>query len=369
MKLFCEGLDLSDAVLKVIKAASNKTINPVLEGIKLTAVDEELILVCTDGELAMEKRIKAEIREEGEIVVPGKLFAEFVKKLSNEQIELCLCENNQLRIKYTDSQVFIQGMDTKEFPSIKQINNAQFFTINQVDLKDLIEKTIFAVALDDTRPILKGCLFEVSEKEIKSIALDGYRLAVASKKIVDCSVPTSLIVPGRSLNELSKLLSDENENIRLLVQSNYLMVQVGSTKIITRLLGTASDYINYKQIIPQEFKSEVVVHKSQLEDALDRASILARASNDNSAKFEYKPNLLTLTARADVGNVTEKINIALTGEELTICFDTFFVREALRTVKDEYVKIKFNGPFSPCVICPHTGDEYLFLILPMKQLY
>lgn len=369
MKLFCEGLDLSDAVLKVIKASSNKTINPILECVKLKATDEALVLTCTDGELAMEKTIKADVREEGECVVPGKLFSEFVKKLSNEQIELSLNEKNQLIIKYTDSEMFIACQDVKEFPTIQQIHNAQFFTLKQNSLKDIIDKTIFAVALDDTRPILKGCLFEAENKQLTSVALDGYRISIAKTEIIDCSSPISVIIPGRSLNELSKLLGDTDEPIRLLVQKNYLMVQVDSTKIITRLLGFGSDYINYKQIIPTTFETEVVIDKASLEDALDRASILARVSNDNSARFDFTNSLLTLSAKAEVGTVTEKINIALTGENLTIRFDTFFMREALRTVKDEFIKIKLNGQVSPCVITPHTGDDYMFLILPMKQVY
>ena len=368
MKLYCDGLELSDAVLKVIKASSAKTLNPILEGIKLTAEDGTLTLVCTDGELAIEKKIKAEIRMEGETVVPGKLFSEFVKKLSSEQIELDLSERNQLKLKCSDSEVYIQCQDAKEFPNIQQISNAQFFTLKQADLKNIIERTIFSVALDDSRPILKGCLFEVNKKELKSVSLDGYRMALATCPVIDCSSDTAVIIPGRSLNELSKLLLDEDEKIRLLVQKNYLMVQIDSTKIITRLLGTGADYINYNQIIPTSFTTEVVVNKSQLEEALERASILARASNDSSARFDFTEKLLTLSAKSDIGNITDKISIALTGDNLSISFDTFFVREALRTVSDEFIKIKLNGPVNPCVITPHTGNEYLFLILPMKQL-
>jgi len=142
MKLFCEGLDLSDAVLKVIKAASVRTTNPILEGIKLSASGETLTLLATDGELAIEKKIHADIKEEGETVVLGKLFSEFVKKLSNEQIELEMVES-QLKIKYTDSQVFLQCLNVQEFPNIQNIDVSQYFVVEQRDLKDLIEKTIF----------------------------------------------------------------------------------------------------------------------------------------------------------------------------------------------------------------------------------
>ncbi|MBQ0017280.1 MAG: DNA polymerase III subunit beta [Clostridiales bacterium] len=368
MKLYCEGLDLSDAVLKVIKAASNKTTNPILEGIKLVAEDETLTLLATDGELAIEKKIKADVKIEGQTVVPGKLFSEFVKKLSGEQIELSLNEANQLKLKYTDSEVYMQCLNASEFPVIQQINSAQFFTIKQNDLKDLIEKTIFCVALDDTRPILKGCLIEAKDKEIKSIALDGYRMAIAKKSIVDCSADISVVVPGRSLSELSKLVDDGEDTIRILVQQNYLMAEVNSTKIMTRLLGTGADYINYNQIIPTDSKTEVVIQKSQLEDALERVSILARASNDNSANFDFRENLLVLQAKADIGNVTEKVNISHTGEDLLISFDNFFVKESLSAIKDDFIKLKLNGPVNPCVIVPHTGDEYLYLILPIRQM-
>lgn len=367
MKLLCEGLDLSDAVLKVIKAVSNKTTNPILEGIKLVAEDESLTLIATDGELAIERKIKASIEEEGQAVVPGKLFSEFVKKLTNEQIELSINENKQLKIKYTDSEVYIQSLNANEFPLIQTINNAQFFTLKQNDFKNLIEKTIFCVALDETRPILKGCLIEVSQSTIKSIALDGYRMAVAKSQVIDCSKEMSVVVPGRSLSELSKLLEDSDEPIRILVQQNYLMAEVNSTKIITRLLGTGADYINYSQIIPNDFKTTVVVQKNQLLDALERVAILARASNDNSAKFQFKENLLTLQSKSEIGNVTEKVTVSVVGEELDINFDNFFVRESLNAIKDDFVKIELNGPINPCVIVPHTGDEYLYLILPIRQ--
>lgn len=367
MKLYCEGLDLSDAVLKVIKATSSKTTNPILEGIKLVAEDDVLTLTATDGELAIEKKIKATIEMEGQTVVPGKLFSEFVKKLSNEQIALSINENNQLKLKYTDSEVYIQCLNASEFPVIQQISSAQFFTMKQNEFKDLVEKSIFCVALDDTRPILKGCLFEIGKDEIKSVALDGYRMAMAKKPIIDCSTPMSVVVPGRSLNELSKLLEDSDAPIRILIQKNYLMAEINSTKIITRLLGTGEDYINYNQIIPSDFKTTVVVQKSQLEQALERVAILARASNDNSANFEFKENLLTLQAKSEIGNVTEKVTVSVVGEDLNISFDNFFVRECLSAIKDDFVKLQLNGPINPCVIVPHTGDEYLFLILPIRQ--
>lgn len=365
MKAFCEGLDLVEAVQKVIKAASNKTVNPILEGIKITAEDDTLTLVATDSELAIEKKIKADVKVEGETVVPGKFFSEFVKKLANEQIELDLNEKNQLKIKYTDSEVYIQCFNALEYPSIQKIDNAQFFTISQSNFKNLIDKTIFSVALDDSRPILKGCLFEIEENQITSVALDGFRLAKATYPIIEQTARVSVIVPGRSLNEISKLLEDTEENIRVFIQRNYLMVQVDNTKIITRLID--GDFINYKQIINDQFSTIITINKAQFEDSLDRASILGRISNDNIVKLVITDNMLTLSASSEIGNVTEKMNVVLTGNEMSISFDARFLKDCLRAVQDEFIKLCFTTSVSPCIIKANEGDNYLFLVLPLKQ--
>jgi DNA polymerase-3 subunit beta len=367
MKVFCQGLDLSEAILKVIKAASNKTTNPILEGIKITAEDNTLTLVATDGELAIEKKIIADVKIEGETVVPGKFFNEYVRRLTGEQIELSLNERNQLKIKYTDSEVFIQCLNVMEFPTIQKIDNGEFFEIEQRELKDIIHKTIFSVSLEDTRPVLKGCLFEINENKLTSVALDGYRLALAIKPIKHTTAKTSIIVPGRSLNEMSKLLTDEDSIARVYLQKNYLMLEQDSTKIITRLLD--GDFINYKQIIPTEFSTVVTVNRLQIEEALERASILARVSSDNSVKFNVKDNVLTLEAKSEIGNVEENITIALDGQDLTISFDARFFKECLRVTSDEFLKLNLTTSINPCVIKPNEGEEYLFLILPLKQLY
>ena len=222
MQVVCDGLDLSEAVIKVSRAISNKTTNPILEGIKLVADNDCLVVSATDSDLAIEKKIKAEVKVEGETVVPGKFFVEFIKKLTKERIELILNDKNQLRIKYTDSEGSIQCFNSSEYPSFNKIDSNDFFAISQNDFKDLINKTIFSVAVDDSRPILKGCLLEIENKSINSVALDGYistmspltlnRFLVKSISFRSNCIATSflissflvMIIPGRS--EITKCL-------------------------------------------------------------------------------------------------------------------------------------------------------------------
>ena len=364
MKLICEGLDLCDAVLKVLRAAAVRTPNPVLEGIKLTAKEDTLTLCATDQELAIEKTIVADVKIAGEVVVPGKFFAEFVKKLSNEQIELSLTKENTLKIKYTDSEGFLQCLNVSEFPIIREIGAPEKVTLATKDLKDLIDKTIFSVAIDDARPILKGCLFEFENDELRAVALDGYRLATYKASAHASKAKFSYIVPARCLSEISKLLDIETETTDLLFDQNHMMVKENNTKIITRLLE--GEFINYRQVIPKETTSTITVSKAQLEDGLERASLLARMDKNNLVKFDIHDNILTLTSASNIGNVTENITVSLEGKDLVIAFNARYLSDCMHTISDEFVKINFSSPIAPCTICSADGDNYLYLILPVR---
>lgn len=364
MKLVCEGLDLSEAVLKVSKANATRTTNPILEGIKLKAESDSLTLTATDNEISIEKTIPADVKIEGETIVPGRFFSEFVKKLSNEQIDLTLTDKNLLKIKYTDSEGHIQCFNAEEFPSIKQLDNPEKIVIAQKDLRELINKTIFSVALDDARPILKGCLFEISNGQITSVALDGFRLALAHKNVVSTTADFSFIVPARCLNEISKLIEDNDENVEINVQKNFLMVNLNQTKVVSRLLD--GDFINYRQVIPASTTSRVIINKKQLEDGLERASLLARMDKNNLVKFDIKDKLLTLTSQSDIGNVTENITISLEGKDISIAFNARYINDCLKNIDDDFIAINFTSPIAPCTISKCEDSEYLYLILPVR---
>ncbi len=366
MKLVCEGLDLSEAVLRVSKGTSNKTTNPILEGIKLFAEENFLLLRATDEVLSIEKKIKADVKIEGETVVPGKFFSEYTRKLTNEQIELTLTDKNVLNIKYTDSLGTIQCLNPQEFPSQKEIENGDYFEIKQVDLKSLINKSIFAVAQDDIRPILRGCLLEVKGEDVKAVALDGFRIAVVSRKVAGKTNDFRVTVPSRSLSEISKLLDDSEDLVRIYVSKNYIMLHLNDTKITSRLLD--GEFINYEQIIPSNFTTVVTINKAQLEDALDRAALLSRIDRNNLVRFEITDKVMLLTSKSDIGDIRENITIALNGNDLNISFNARYFTEALRATTDEFIKINFTTAIAPCVITGAESNDYLYLILPVRSL-
>lgn len=364
MKIICDGADLADAVLKVSKGTSSKTTNPILEGIKVCAEEDFVTLSATDLELSIEKTIRAMVQLEGEMVVPGKFFCEYIKKLNNEQIELHVDERNTLSIKYTDSVGKIQCLNAVEFPQIKQIDDAPYFEMKEKDLKSLINKSIFAVATEDVRPILKGVKLEISGNMVTAVALDGYRLAVVKKPILSTTAEFSCIVPARSLNEISKHLSDEDKPIKINVGRNFLMVDIDNTRMTTRLLE--GDFIDYTKIIPTDFSTNIVLNKDQLLDALERASLLSRVDRNNLVKFEISDKVMKLSSRSDIGDIKENITISLRGNDLNIAFNARYFTEALRTISDEFLKLNFTSAVSPCIITSNDTDEFLYLILPVR---
>lgn len=364
MKFRCDGLELSEAISTVSKAISNKTTSQILEGIKMVCGDDKLILTATDLEMSVEKTIRAEVDSAGETVVPGRLFGEYIKKLTNLQIECELNEKNQLKIAYTDSEGCLQCMEISEFPKIKEVDKSEYFEIEKENFKSLINTVLYAVAQDDSRPILKGILIEVTGDDIRAVAVDGCRLSVCNKKVTHSTSDFKIIVPGKNIGEIVKLM-DNDGKIRVYVHSNNIMVDLDSTVIINRLID--GQFINYKQIIPRDFSTSVTINKSQLEDAIDRASVLSKIDKNNLVKFDIKEKNLLLTSNSEIGNTKENITVGVKGNDLAIAFNSKYFSDCLRVVDNAYVKMNFNSAIQPCVITPCENDDFAFLILPVKS--
>lgn len=364
MNFRCNGLDLSDAVNKVLKATSTKTTSPILEGIKIEASGDLITLSATDLEIAIKKSVRADVAEEGVVVVPGKFFNDYIRKLTDEELSFLLNEKGQLKISYKDSEGYIQVLDSHEFPFLNDVNTDKKFTINANNLKSIINKTIFAVATDDSRPILKGELFEIKEKLLTVVALDGYRLAMANKPITNTSGEYKIIIPSRSLMEVSKLIENNDDEIEIFVSNNYIKFDLKDLVLTSRLID--GEFINYKQIIHNQFSTNITVDKEQLEDAIERASILSKIDRNNLVKFEIKDKNLTLTSNSEIGSIVENITICLTGEELVIAFNSRYFIEALRSSNDKFIKLNFTNNINPCIITPAETEEFLYLILPVR---
>jgi DNA polymerase-3 subunit beta len=366
MKFICESDDLKSAVAIVSHGTNGKTINPILEGIKIAAEKDSVTFFATDLEIYLRKTIKADIKKGGTAILPGRLFADYAGKIDGGQISFTM-EGDTAVIEHGDGNNGNFGcLPVAEYPDLINLAEKPAFTINARDLKDIISKTTIFASADNARPILRGVLFEIDQKtsELTAVALDGFRLSKITKPVIKPASDTKIIIPARSLDEIRKLLTDENEEISIIIENKFVQVAVGSTVFASRLID--GEFVNYKQIIPTEFTSSVVVETNALTSSIGRASLLARNEKVNLVSLTVTDKQITIDANSELGKISERVPANLEGQDIKIAFNSKFLFDAINAGTDEFIKIAFNAPLSPCVITNAKGGDYLFLVLPIR---
>ena len=364
MKLICDGLDLADAVNTVARAASARAINPILEGIKLVAKDGKLTLSATDLEIYVKKTIRADIKVEGTVVVPGKLFSEYVRKTEKTQINIT-SESDTIIIKHGDSVCNFQTMLLAEYPDIIKLNGKPHFSVKSADFRDFISKATISASSDDSRPILKGVLCEIKGSTITGVSLDGFRLSKVTKQIANHAGDISIIIPARSLEETKKLLSDDNGEVNITIENKFFQVSINNTTFASRLVD--GEFINYSQIIPDSFDSSVVVEKNAFEQSVERAGLLVRNDKINLVTLKICDKKVDISSNNEIGKIAERVDASLTGKDMTISFNARYLHESLRASSSDFVKIQFNTEIGPCIVTAAKNSDFLFLILPVRM--
>jgi DNA polymerase-3 subunit beta len=366
MKFICEGEDLRAAVATVSHGTSGKTINPILEGIKITAEKNTVTFFATDLEVYIRKTIKADVRQEGSIVMPGKLFAEYVGKIDGGQIAFT-GETDTAVIEHGGGNVgHFSCLPLKEYPDLINLSASPAFTIKAAELKDIISKTTLCAASDNGRPILRGVLFETdaAANNLTAVALDGFRLSKIIKPIIKPTVSTKIIIPARALDEMRKLLNDDKEGINIVIENKFVQISAGATVFASRLID--GEFVNYKQIIPAEFTSSVIVETAPFLASIGRASLLYGINKVNLVTLSVADKQIALTANNELGKINERVPANLDGKDLVIAFNSKYLFDAVNTINNEFIKLSFNTPLAPCVITNAKKDNYLFLVLPVR---
>ena len=365
MKFTVDSLSLSEAINKVIKAISVKKNNPILECIKLSAHEGFLTLTATDMELSIEKKIVADVVIDGDILVPGKFFSDFIRTLNEETLTLECSNGTNLEIKYGESYGYIKCLNVEDYPNVGEVDDTFVVTILNKDMKNLIGKTVFCASTEDNRQVLKGCLLEVEDKMATMVALDGYRLALCKASLIDSSENKfNCIIPARSLMEISKMLVNEEEELTMKMDGEKLRVEIENTVLISRLIK--GDFINYRNIINKDFNAIVTLSKSQFAEYIDRASLISRISKNNLVKIEVKDGYINVESNSEIGNLNESLPARVEGKENIICFNGRYLQDFLSVIDDEFIKMNIKASSAPCVFTQVDKDDYLFLVLPMR---
>ena len=364
MKFVCDGMVISDAAFTVSKACAVKTTTPVLECIKIKAENDGLILTAYDGEISIEKKINAEIIEEGEVCVNGKTFADFVGKISSFEVVI-QTEDNGMVIKYADSESRMQVLSAEDFPRLgnKSLDGKEYFEIKEKDLKNLITKVVFCCATDDSRPILKGALMEAKNGQLECTALDGFRMACGACETQETSADMKIVCPARTLSEIARMLGDE-DNIKIYADKNSLSVAVKDTVIISRLY--AGEFVKKENIYPIDFTTYVTVNRAELIESAERASVLIRGDKNNLITFDIKNGKIVLNANSEMGKVEETVLADLEGKELKIAMNGKYLLDAIKALEEEKVLLSFNTSVSPFTLENATEKQCKYLILPVR---
>lgn len=363
MKFVCDGTILSDAGFTVCKACAVKTITPVLECIKMEAKNDAVTLTAYDGEISIEKKVKADVFEEGEICVNGKMFSDFVGKISRSEVVISADDKGML-IEYGDSETNMQTLPASDFPVIENSAfNEGYFETKQEDLKALISKVVFCCATDESRPILKGCLLETKDGKLTATALDGFRMATSycDTKVSDGEI--KIVCPARTLNEISRMLNGD-EPLKIYAHKNRLAVSVSDTVITSRLY--AGEFVKKENIFPVAFSTKVTVSKNEIIESVERASVLIRGDKNNLVIFDIKNGKITVNANSEMGKVEETVVAELDGEELKVAMNGKYLLDALKALTEEKIVLSFNTSVSPFTLENAEDKRSQYLVLPVR---
>ena len=369
MKLVCEKDTILKAINSVTKAVASKTTMPILEGILIQTNDKEVKFTTYDLEIGIEYIMNCTVEEEGSTVVNAIMFSEIIRKLPDAEIKITINENNLLVIECEGSLYKLATMNPDEFPELPKIDIENSIEIEQNSLKDMVRKTIFAVSTEENRPIFTGCLFEIKNNKLNVVAVDGFRLAWKSKFLQTEANNFSAVIPGRTLNEINKILNDSFDTIKIGVSKNQALFEMENCKIVTRILD--GEFLNYKSVVPQNKETRIRVNKRDIQECFERISLISASSVEKEKKYPVKINIevgkITISCTNQTGDAKEELYLETEGKDLEAGFNPKYFLDALKVIDDEEIFIDFGTNISPCVIRPIENEDYSYMILPIRM--
>ena len=369
MKFNCNKSDLLDAIVIVQKAIKTNSTVQILDGILIQAEDGRVKLTGYDLETGIEADLDSDISEEGSVVVNSRYFGEVVKMLPDDITTIEVDDRYNVSISSGEANTVLKGNPSDSYPKIPVIETDNKITVSQKMIKDMVNGTIFAVSKDGTRQYLTGCNLESDGTTLTMVAIDGFRMALRRNNVGTDFPVMNFIIPGKALNEAAKIFDGTDENTEVIIYSsaNHLLFDIGSVRIISRLLG--GPFVNYNAIIQKNPRTVISIDRRKLLDAVNRAALIIM-SDERRCPVQLKmrdTSTLVVTANGDAGTHKETIAIDTEGETVDIDFNSKYLIDALKAIDDDVIRIEFNGNQGPCIIVPTEGDAYVYLVLPIRR--
>lgn len=362
MKFICKKADLSEAMGNVAHAAAVKSSIDALEGVKLSLRGETLEMTGYDLSMGIKKTIEVESDDRGDVIINPRLLIDIIRRMPDNEIAIDISDNFKVNISSGAVTYDIDSKSAEEYPDIPPIDEAESFSIPQNVLKSMINQTIFAVSTKDTKPVLTGELFDIENGVFNLVAIDGFRLAIRTEK-ADTDKKLHFVVPSRTLSEVSKLLSDSEEECRITVGQKHTLFEISGYTVITRLLE--GEFHNYRSSLPSKFNTEAIIKVREMLDTLDRCSLLISETQKAPVRLNFSEGRLDVNCMTITGKVKDSMGVDISGSYFEIGFNNKYLTDALRAADVDKVKFLMNSPLSAMKIVPIQGDSFTFLTLPM----
>ena len=364
MKLVFTKSNLNKAVGIVMKAVPTRTTMNILECVLIDATTNEIKFTGNDMELGIETIVEGEIIEKGKIAIDAKLFSEIVRKLPDNDITLTTDSNNNALITCEKSKFNIAGKSGDDFSYLPAIIKDKMITLSQFQLKEVINQTIFSIAINDNNKMMTGELFEVNEGTLKVVGLDGHRIAIRNIKLEGRSDDVRVVIPGKTLQEISKILNADAESfVNIYFTNNHVLFEFDQTHVVSRLIE--GDYFKISQMLSNDYETKVSINKKEFLDSIDRANLLIREGDKKPIIINILNGLLQVNVNSAIGALNEDIDIDKEGKDIMIGFNPKFLMDALRVIDDENVTMYLVNHKSPCFI-RDKEENYIYLILPVN---
>ncbi|MCE5411779.1 DNA polymerase III subunit beta [Staphylococcus pseudintermedius] len=357
-----------------LKAISPRATLPILTGIKIDATNEGIVLTGSDSEISIEITIPNQVDgqeiinvvEPGSVVLPGRFFVDIIKKLPGKEVKLSTNEQFQTLITSAHSEFNLSGLDPDQYPLLPQVSSDDALQLPVKVLKNIIAQTNFAVSTSETRPVLTGVNWLIQQNELLCTATDSHRLAVRKLKLEEEIEDKNVIIPGKALAELNKIMTDSEDHIDIFFASNQVLFRVGNVNFISRLLE--GHYPDTSRLFPENYEIKLGLNNSYFYHAIDRASLLAREGGNNVIKLSTGDTQIELSSTSpEIGTVKEEVTANdVEGGNLKISFNSKYMMDALKAIDNEEVEVEFFGTMKPFILKPKDDDTVTQLILPIR---
>jgi len=364
MKIVCSKSNLLKSVNIVMKAVPSKTTMPILECILIDASANSIKFTTNDMELGIETIVEGEILEKGIIALDAKIFSEIVRKLPDSDVTIVTDKNMQALITCEKARFHIAGKSGEDFSYLPYVEKEESIVISQFSLKEMIRQTIFSIAANENNKMMTGELFDINENILKVVSLDGHRISIRKIELKEVYGRKKVVVPGKTLIEVSKILSGETEDmVYIFFTDNHIIFEFDDTTVVSRLIE--GDYFRIDQMLSSDYETKVEINRRELLSCIDRATLLVKEGDKKPIIITIGDESMELKINSQAGSMNEQIDIAKEGKDIMIGFNPKFLIDALRVIDDEMVTLYLVNPKAPCFI-RDENQNYIYLILPVN---